>query len=515
MRRIVSALTLVVAVCIFALIIRAHLRAAVASWSQRTTIGPVERVIQENLASWRFQPGEEVFSNPGRHGVFKTVLTASPGGRLFLAWSESSGRWDSVVVRSSGDGRTWEPETTVSGRIRAGPMTCAANGAGEVVVAWGHEAKVWATHRTAEGVWEARVLVSEGPRTGRGCRAGFLASTADADGAFWLLALVGEVTPLDPPLQLWKREPDGQWVASPAPPRDPYRLEITVGWREGLVARSAGSFVRCSDGRTWRTIGPVPWDPPGDRRSQTYSLWLRPTGQAAALVSSPEIAEPVAALATSADLSQWSRPIFLGVMGGLGRCGVAVTDHDIYVATSSIPHCRTRVPGSPHVFRIDERTQRDTDGDGLTDIAEEWLLTDYQNPDTDGDGTPDGTDLDPLAATTPPTDEAAICQAVFAPRAATTGLAVVVVTPQRQAFAGHSCRVLSLTPDEAGAYRAKYQDRACLLQIQVVEIGLLGRTAKARWESMPGTLGARGGELELRKQNGRWVVTREISSWIS
>jgi hypothetical protein len=39
--------------------------------------------------------------------------------------------------------------------------------------------------------------------------------------------------------------------------------------------------------------------------------------------------------------------------------------------------------------------ERDTDGDGLTDLAEQRLLTDPGNPDTNGDGTPDGADRTP------------------------------------------------------------------------------------------------------------------------
>lgn len=36
--------------------------------------------------------------------------------------------------------------------------------------------------------------------------------------------------------------------------------------------------------------------------------------------------------------------------------------------------------------------ERDSDADGLTDLAEERLITDPSNPDTDGDGLPDGSD---------------------------------------------------------------------------------------------------------------------------
>ncbi len=42
--------------------------------------------------------------------------------------------------------------------------------------------------------------------------------------------------------------------------------------------------------------------------------------------------------------------------------------------------------------------EKDTDRDGLSDIAEERLLTDAENPDTDGDGILDGQDSLPLVA---------------------------------------------------------------------------------------------------------------------
>ena len=42
----------------------------------------------------------------------------------------------------------------------------------------------------------------------------------------------------------------------------------------------------------------------------------------------------------------------------------------------------------------DPNSPLDTDGDGLTDLEEAWLGTDYTNPDTDGDGLDDGVELD-------------------------------------------------------------------------------------------------------------------------
>ena len=46
---------------------------------------------------------------------------------------------------------------------------------------------------------------------------------------------------------------------------------------------------------------------------------------------------------------------------------------------------------------------KDSDGDGLTDLAEERLMLDPHNPDTDGDGIPDGEDAVPNLADKPST----------------------------------------------------------------------------------------------------------------
>lgn len=50
---------------------------------------------------------------------------------------------------------------------------------------------------------------------------------------------------------------------------------------------------------------------------------------------------------------------------------------------------------------------RDSDGDGLTDLAEERLITDPQSADTDGDGLPDGSDSLPQVPWTAVLDDRA------------------------------------------------------------------------------------------------------------
>ncbi len=64
--------------------------------------------------------------------------------------------------------------------------------------------------------------------------------------------------------------------------------------------------------------------------------------------------------------------------------------------------------------------ERDSDGDGLTDLAEQRLLTDPGNPDTNGDGTADGNDRAP---TIPPGDPASPAARLIAALVRGTGIA--------------------------------------------------------------------------------------------
>jgi len=56
--------------------------------------------------------------------------------------------------------------------------------------------------------------------------------------------------------------------------------------------------------------------------------------------------------------------------------------------------------------------RRDSDGDGLTDIAEAKFHTDPNNPDTDGDGIPDNLDMNPRFSL-PRTDKTIVFEAVL------------------------------------------------------------------------------------------------------
>jgi hypothetical protein len=69
---------------------------------------------------------------------------------------------------------------------------------------------------------------------------------------------------------------------------------------------------------------------------------------------------------------------------------------------------------------------RDSDGDGLTDLAEERLITDPQSADTDGDGLPDGSDSLPQVPWTAVLDDRARALAAVLRRIAGRGSRAII-----------------------------------------------------------------------------------------
>lgn len=115
-----------------------------------------------------------------------------------------------------------------------------------------------------------------------------------------------------------------------------------------------------------------------------------------------------------------------------------------------------------------EDLRRDQDGDGLTDLAEERLLTDAWDPDTDGDGTRDGDDRSPLGAAPASArgDEVWVATVRALMREAQGGLEVVARSgarldvPDAGEREGVVGRVLVLREDELGAYQRRFGLRA-------------------------------------------------------
>jgi hypothetical protein len=189
--------------------------------------------------------------------------------------------------------------------------------------------------------------------------------------------------------------------------------------------------------------------------------------------------------------------------------------------------------------------ERDSDGDGLTDLEEQRLLTDPEAADTDHDGLADGVDPMPtVAAVDTPSPEAGPVAALLtymlekgvqrpaaperqpsAPRrraplrgccdaeddpSAPPWRATVFVAGERQWFAGlHPVeRLIVLTPEEVAALRRKVT-APLIFGIDLLVLDRSGRRAVAIWR---GEL--RGGTVELEQRGDGWHL-RPLDFWES
>jgi len=169
------------------------------------------------------------------------------------------------------------------------------------------------------------------------------------------------------------------------------------------------------------------------------------------------------------------------------------------------------------VFLVDDSLTRDSDGDGLTDLAEERLLSDPGKSDTDGDGIGDGQDRDPLAASSPGSDEAAIRAAMFrherrAPAEGTRAMAIVI-SPERQVYGDPATTVLSLRREESDAFAAKYSGNFYWFEYTIKVDRKLGTATASTSRGVP--MAAYGATFTLEKRRGQWVVTGMSNSWVS
>jgi len=181
--------------------------------------------------------------------------------------------------------------------------------------------------------------------------------------------------------------------------------------------------------------------------------------------------------------------------------------------------------------------RRDSDGDGLTDLAEERLLTDPDDPDTDHDGVPDGSDLLPhvvQSADSSPRARAltalldgiggwaaqvAIVEGVkewprecYGPvsRASISSEQTLFVVGDRALFAGvrPGRRLVVLTPEEEAAAKKKFGP-FYPLEIELFEVDRAGRRAVAVWSSS-----WTGGHVRLEEQDGTFRVVDE-GGWLT
>jgi len=155
--------------------------------------------------------------------------------------------------------------------------------------------------------------------------------------------------------------------------------------------------------------------------------------------------------------------------------------------------------------------ERDTDGDGLTDLAEARLATDPQRADTDGDGAADGVDSTPLGGTLPATEEQRVIALVLSEvvvRDVPDQLVLLEVEGKRIDVRAPGLRVLELTSDELAAYRARFGFR--------VSISLDVRFPSPTEATVALSFGWRGEEWTLRRSpDGSWRVEGGGMSWIT
>ena len=209
---------------------------------------------------------------------------------------------------------------------------------------------------------------------------------------------------------------------------------------------------------------------------------------------------------TPLDRQSWSRPRLIAPMPRRSRGGTT---------TLVWRGLRTLVldsDGETVQIAIDD-IERDSDGDGWTDLEEARIGTNPHNPDSDDDGIPDGRDVCPLyAAPSGADDSSMILQAaVFGAFALTGSRELLYVTPQtpRVHLTGYAGPVLydRAIPKSGDGNGGTY-----------VSWKIVNKTADdamvqlTDWE---GLLGGGGQDVTLKKFGSRWIVVAVKTSWVS
>ena len=163
--------------------------------------------------------------------------------------------------------------------------------------------------------------------------------------------------------------------------------------------------------------------------------------------------------------------------GGLQIEACLLRQMSSYIMPVGFPEFQLQKDGL--VLTLDlETLQKDSDGDGLTDIVEAKFQTDPNNADTDGDGIPDDLDLNPRFSL-PRTEKTVIMESVIENKildfftdtlsilnipepsfATDTTETVLIVTdsPDIMSIQPKSCRVIILTEEEYEVLKEPFED---------------------------------------------------------
>ena len=271
------------------------------------------------------------------------------------------------------------------------------------------------------------------------------------------------------------------------------------------------------------------YDPTGEVSSGAYWLLLSTDGGATwsdplytgLRINQPYIVRPVSAL-----------PLFAG-----DHLHVEVEIRELDPAKIYFPPVGLAPKRTARGLYLDiplEALTRDSDGDGLTDLAEARLLTDPNAADTDGDGIPDGADPLPTVRESADRSPAALALAAFAESIRGAGGQAIIggvgaplvccsaknktqgpetvlfFTAERPLFAAlhPSLRIIVLTHDEKKEAERRFGP-FFPTDLQLFFLDRTGRHAFLIWSS-----GWQGGTLRLDEKNGTWKTT-QVGGWIT
>ncbi len=253
----------------------------------------------------------------------------------------------------------------------------------------------------------------------------------------------------------------------------------------------------------------------------------------------------------------WGRPIYTGlriqspyVVRRLSNAPLLAGDHlQVEVKVEELdPSSITFPPVGLRAKRVQEGLllqipfadlERDSDADGLTDLAEERLVTDPQSPDTDGDGLLDGNDSLPQVPWTAVMDDSArALGAVLGRISGMKSMAIIHEIPEpgdKSDDIMARARRATLTGERTAFFVADRQDFRSLLTtsrtvvLSAAELALaekkFGRIFAYRlplfvldheqrrgfviWDAS-----WVGGALKLRRSDGDWEI-ETVSNWIT
>jgi len=209
---------------------------------------------------------------------------------------------------------------------------------------------------------------------------------------------------------------------------------------------------------------------------------------------------------TPSDRASWSRPKLVGPIAAPANLENAALSwagpRTLVLATI----------GRTTQIALDD-VERDSDGDGWTDLEEARIGTNPHASDSDDDGIPDGRDVCPLYAAPPGADDAAMIlqSAIFGAFAMTGSRQLLYVTPQtpRVHLTGYGGPVIYDRPipkngEGRGATYVSWKIASRTANEAIVQL--------TDWEGM---LAAGGEDVTLKRTAGRWVVVAVRSSWVS